>query len=129
MTAYVFPGQGAQYPGMGKKLCEQSKTVAMRFEEASDILGYDLRQTCLESSKEKMADTRVTQPSVFTVSVAFYEYYKDRLPVPHFMAGHSLGEFSALVCSGALGFGDAVAIIRTRAKLMAEAVDEGEGFD
>jgi [acyl-carrier-protein] S-malonyltransferase len=74
-----------------------------------------------------MANTLFTQPSVFAVSVAFYEYYKDLLPVPHFMAGHSLGEFSALVCSGALHFRDAIAIIQTRAKLMAESVLEGEG--
>jgi [acyl-carrier-protein] S-malonyltransferase len=124
--AFLFPGQGAQYVGMGKRFFE-SKLFAEIFDEAGQILGYDLRQVCFEGSSAELADTEITQPAVFVTSVALFEYYKAQLPVPQFMAGHSLGEYTALACSGALTFKEALSIVQKRGRLMKSAATEAPG--
>jgi len=117
-TAFVFPGQGSQFVGMGKDLAEK------RLEEANAILGFDLLKICFEGPEEELKRTEITQPAILTVSVAAYEHLKIR---PEVMAGHSLGEYSALVAAGALKFSDAVKLVHLRGKFMQEAVPEGKG--
>ena len=126
-STLLFPGQGSQYTGMGKKQYQQSRIVSTLFEEASDFLGYNLQILCFDGSEIELADTEITQPAVFVTSVALYEYFKETLPIPQFMAGHSVGEYAALVCSGALSFSDGLAIVQKRGELMKAATERGEG--
>lgn len=121
-TAFVFPGQGSQAVGMGKNLAEKHLDLA------SEILGFDLKQLCYEGPEEKLKKTEITQPAILTVSVAAYEFLKSKnVPTPAAVAGHSLGEYSALVAAEALAFEDAVKIVHLRGKFMQEAVPPGEG--
>jgi [acyl-carrier-protein] S-malonyltransferase len=124
--AFLFPGQGSQYVGMGERFLD-SKIFSELFEEAGHILGYDLRQLCLDGSASEIADTEITQPAVFVTSVALFEYYKGQLPIPQFMAGHSLGEYTALACSGVLTFKEVLSIVKKRGKLMKLAGTEIPG--
>lgn len=121
----MFPGQGSQYVGMGKKLCGTFKVASQTFQEANDILGFDLQRLCFEGSGEQLTKTEFAQPAILTASVAAYRVYEQEIGVqPAFGAGHSLGEFSALTCAGAISFKDALQLVRLRGQYMAE-VSEG----
>ena len=126
--AFVFPGQGSQSVGMLKELAEQFSDVKTVFEEASTALGYDLWNIVQEGPAEKLNSTDITQPAMLSAGVAVWRVWQARGgAVPVIMAGHSLGEYTALVCAGALGFSDAVKLVAERGRLMQQAVPEGEG--
>ncbi len=117
-TAFIFPGQGSQFVGMGRDLAEGL------LDEANAVLGFDLKRLCFEGPEEELKKTEITQPAILTVSVAAYEHLKMR---PDAVAGHSLGEYSALVAAGSLAFKDAVKVVYLRGKFMQEAVPIGAG--
>jgi [acyl-carrier-protein] S-malonyltransferase len=121
-TAYVFPGQGAQFTGMGKDLYEQSEQIKKLFQQAKEILGFDLPKIMFEGSAEDLKETQVTQPAVFLHSVALAKVQPDFKP--DMVAGHSLGEFSALVASGALEFSDGLQLVYKRAMAMQRACEQ-----
>ncbi|WP_444944126.1 ACP S-malonyltransferase [Microbulbifer sp. ZKSA006] len=126
--AFVFPGQGSQKIGMLSEIAQEAPEIQATFAEASDVLGYDLWDLCQNGEQEAINLTQRTQPLLLTSSVALYRLWRARGGVqPAFMAGHSLGEWSALVCSGVLGFKDAVHLVCERGRLMQEAVPAGEG--
>ncbi len=125
--AFLFPGQGAQYVGMGRELAEQHRVVARHFEEASETLGFDLQKLCWESPEEELKKTANQQPAILTVSVACYSLLAEAGYRPDVVAGLSLGEYSALVAAGALTFRDAVPLVRRRGTYMQEAVPLGMG--
>ncbi|HEX2926934.1 MAG TPA: acyltransferase domain-containing protein, partial [Ruminiclostridium sp.] len=107
--AFLFPGQGAQYIGMGSKLCESFSVAEQVFDEANEALGFDLRRLCLEGSMEELTKTENTQPAILTASIAAFRVYMQEIGIkPDFTAGHSLGELSALCSAGAIKFSDAV---------------------
>jgi len=122
MKAYVFPGQGAQFEGMGKDLFERSQQARDVFNEANDILGFDLSGIMFEGTAEELKQTKVTQPAIFTHSIASWLAAEER-PLPDCVAGHSLGEFSALVGAGVLDFPDALRLVSVRAMAMQEACE------
>jgi [acyl-carrier-protein] S-malonyltransferase len=127
-TAFLFPGQGAQYVGMGKELCNKYDIARKTFEEANDILKFDLQKLCFEGSMEELTKTENTQPALLTASVAAFRVYMNEFGIePSYLAGHSLGEISALACTGGIDFQDAVKIVRQRGRFMQEAVPEGIG--
>jgi [acyl-carrier-protein] S-malonyltransferase len=126
--AFVFPGQGSQYVGMGKDLCAQFPAARQVFSEAEATLGFSLSQLCFLGPEADLKLTENTQPAILTASVAALRVLESETPLrPDFVAGHSLGEYSALVCAGALTFRDAVRVVRERGRLMREAVPPGEG--
>src|SRR6202046_1312241 len=125
--AFIFPGQGSQTVGMGKELFDKFPVARQTFEEADDALGYKLSQVCFEGPEEQLRLTEITQPAILTVSIAALRVLEDRIPRPSFVAGHSLGEYSAHVASGTLAFADAVRTVRNRGKYMQEAVPVGVG--
>jgi [acyl-carrier-protein] S-malonyltransferase len=125
--AFVFPGQGAQRVGMGKTLYEKYKEAQTIFQQADESLGYSLSKLCFEGPEEELKLTYHTQPAILTVSIALYEVFKQNAPQPDYVAGHSLGEYSALVAAGALCFVDAVKTVHQRGKFMDEAVPAGQG--
>lgn len=126
--AMVFPGQGSQEIGMLKELSEAYPIVQEIFSEASSVLGYDLWNLVQEGSAEKLGQTWVTQPALLAASVAIFKVWQQKEGAkPHFMAGHSLGEYSALVCAGVIDFRDAIKLVELRGKLMQEAVPVGTG--
>lgn len=126
--ALVFPGQGSQFVGMGKDLVFWSPAARETFEEADDALGYSLSGLCFEGPDENLRQTENTQPAILTVSVAAYRVLAPNLATgPAFVAGHSLGEYSALVAAESIRFSDAVRVVRERGRAMQEAVPEGEG--
>lgn len=126
--ACVFPGQGSQSIGMMAELAEAYPIVTELFAQASDVLGYDLWKIVQEGPAEELNKTEVTQPAMLTAGVAVYEILKSKISAePVLYAGHSLGEYTALVCSGSLKFEDAVKLVSQRGKLMQEAVPEGVG--
>lgn len=126
--ALVFPGQGSQSIGMMRDLATSSPLVEATFAEASSVLGYDLWQRCQEGPAEALNATECTQPTMLTAGVATYRVWRDRGgPVPQSMAGHSLGEFSALVAAGCLDFRAALGVVRRRAEAMQAAVPAGTG--
>ena len=127
MIAFVFPGQGSQAVGMGRAFSETSGAAKRVFEEANDALGFDLRKVMFEGPESELALTANTQPAVLTASVAAAAACAERGLVPALAAGHSLGEYSALVAAGALGLADAVRAVRRRGELMQEAVPVGTG--
>ncbi len=127
-TAFLFPGQGAQYVGMGKKLCDIYTSAARTFEEANDALEFNLSKLCFEGSIEELTKTENTQPALLTASVAAFRVFMEEYGIePSYLAGHSLGEISALVCAGGMDFSDAVKIVRERGRFMQEAVPQGIG--
>ncbi len=126
--AFVFPGQGSQAVGMLSELADRYAVVRTTFEEASQILGYDLWQLVLEGPAETLNQTDKTQPAILTASVALWRVWQElEGPRPSVVAGHSLGEYSALVCAGAMSFADAVRLVKLRGEFMQEAVPEGVG--
>lgn len=127
--AMVFPGQGSQSVGMLAELAEQFPVVIETFKQASDVLGYDLWTLVQQGPAEELNKTWQTQPALLTASVAIYRVWQQQYPdlKPEVMAGHSLGEYSALVCAGAIDFEDAVKLVELRGKLMQQAVPEGAG--
>ena len=126
-VAVVFPGQGAQYVGMGKQFYDEFPEAIEVFERASDRLGIDMAALCFDSSEEELALTENTQPAILTVSYAIYQVVHKCLPRVSFFAGHSLGEYTACVASEILGFEDAVFAVRNRGRFMQEAVPVGAG--
>jgi [acyl-carrier-protein] S-malonyltransferase len=127
IIALLFPGQGSQSVGMGKDLCEKYPVARQTFEEADSALGYKLSQLCFEGPEEQLRLTEITQPAILTVSVAALRVLETRIPRPAFVAGHSLGEYSAHVAAGTFDFADAVRTVRNRGKYMQEAVPVGVG--
>lgn len=125
--ACIFPGQGAQYSGMGKEVAENYREAMNIFNLASERLGIDMKKLCFEGDDEELKKTENTQPSILTVSIAMLEVLKLRGIEPEVTAGLSLGEYSALVASKAISFVDAVALVKKRGKYMQEAVPAGEG--
>ena len=126
--AIVFPGQGSQSPGMGKDLAEKFSVARQVFEEADDALGFAISRLCFEGPAEDLQLTENTQPAILTVSVAAFRVLKETgIGAPAFVAGHSLGEYSALVAGGALSLSDAVKTVRARGRYMQEAVPVGTG--
>jgi [acyl-carrier-protein] S-malonyltransferase len=132
--AFVFPGQGSQYVGMGKALFEASSAARRVFQQADDILGFKLSQLCFEGPAEELEDTINAQPAILTVSLACLAALRERLEAvgqkwqpPRFVAGHSLGEYTALVAAGVLDFGDALRLVRERGRLMKEQGDHRPG--
>lgn len=126
--AFIFPGQGSQHAGMGRELAENFKTAARSFEEANDAIGFSLSRLCFEGPEEDLKLTANTQPAILAASVAALRVLREESPIaPSFVAGHSLGEYSALVASGALDFADALRTVRARGSFMQAAVPVGVG--
>ncbi len=126
MNAYIFPGQGAQFPGMGQDLYEQSSVAKSLFEEANSILGFDITKIMFEGSAEDLKQTNVTQPAIFLHSVILAKSMGEQFK-PEMVAGHSLGEFSALVANNTLSFEHGLKLVAQRADAMQKACDSTEG--
>jgi [acyl-carrier-protein] S-malonyltransferase len=126
--AYIFPGQGSQYAGMGSELAEKYPAARQVFEEADDALRFSISQMCFKGTAEELQLTENTQPAILTTSVAVLKAVEaEGLRAPDYVAGHSLGEYSALVAAGALSLTDAVRTVRLRGRFMQEAVPVGTG--
>src|SRR5579872_4022543 len=125
--AFIFPGQGSQIVGMGKDLALNHTIAKQTFEEADEALGYGLSKLCFEGPEDQLRLTEITQPAILTASVAALRVLETRMPRPAFVAGHSLGEYSAHVAAGTFSFADAVRTVRNRGKYMQQAVPVGVG--
>lgn len=126
--AYIFPGQASQYAGMGKDLYDNFIVARRTFEEADDTLGFSISKMCFEGAAEELQLTENTQPAILTISVAVYRtMIAEGFPKPDYVAGHSLGEYSALVAANTLSLSDAVQTVRARGRYMQEAVPVGIG--
>jgi [acyl-carrier-protein] S-malonyltransferase len=125
--AFLFPGQASQYPGMGRDLAEKYPESKAVFDEADSALGISIFQLCCNGSEEALKQTENTQPAILSVSSAAYRVLAKHGITPDFVAGHSLGEYSALVAAGGLDFSTAVKLVRGRGRYMQEAVPQGEG--
>jgi [acyl-carrier-protein] S-malonyltransferase len=125
--AFLFPGQGSQAVGMGKELAEKYSVARKAFDEADEALGYKLSQLCFEGPEDQLKLTEITQPAILTASVAAFRVLAEKGLRPGFVAGHSLGEYSAHVAAGTISFSDAVCTVRNRGKYMQEAVPVGVG--
>jgi [acyl-carrier-protein] S-malonyltransferase len=126
-TAYIFPGQASQYVGMGKDFYESSQTIRSLYHKASEILGYDLADVSFNGPIEKLTQTVYTQPAILVHSLAILSEMQEKAREAAFVAGHSLGEYSALACAGVLSFEDAILAVRERSRAMQEACDANDG--
>jgi [acyl-carrier-protein] S-malonyltransferase len=126
-TTFLFPGQGSQFVGMGKSLAQAFPSARAVFEEADQAMGFELSRLCFEGPEEALRLTENTQPAILTVSVAAYRVLRDNGFEPDYVAGHSLGEYSALVAADSLRFAEAVVLVRKRGRYMQEAVPAGRG--
>jgi [acyl-carrier-protein] S-malonyltransferase len=127
-TALLFPGQGSHFVGMGRDLYNEYEVAKRVFEEANDVLGYDITKICFEGNLLKLNSLENMFPGLFIVCVALFKVYMQEMGVsPQYSAGHSLGEYAALTCSGALEFADALKMIYRRGVLAQEIADSGEG--
>src|SRR5579863_10137510 len=126
-TAFLFPGQGSQFAGMGKTLSDTYPEAARVFQEADDALGFPISKMCFEGPERDLRLTENTQPALLTVSVAAQAVLLSRGVTPDYVAGHSLGEYSALVAAGSIRFADALRLARKRGRYMQEAVPAGVG--
>ncbi|MDI7246345.1 MAG: ACP S-malonyltransferase [Bacillota bacterium] len=126
-VAFVFPGQGSQYAGMGRDLASRYPEARRVFDEADRVLGFSISEMCFQGSPDDLALTRNTQPAVLATSVAVFEVLRAMGARPGIVAGHSLGEYSALVAAGSLGFAEALQLVRARGELMQKAVPPGVG--
>ncbi|HHW41454.1 MAG TPA: ACP S-malonyltransferase [Syntrophomonadaceae bacterium] len=124
---FLFPGQGSQYVGMGADLARNYPSARNVFDEADRVLGFPLSQLCFEGPSGQLSRTKYTQPAVLTTSIAVLEVLKEKGIACHAVAGHSLGEYSALVAAGVLSFTDALKIVQRRAELMDDAMPPGQG--
>jgi [acyl-carrier-protein] S-malonyltransferase len=125
--AFLFPGQASQYSGMGREIYERFPTAKAVFDNADAAVGFPLSKLCFEGSEDDLKLTENTQPAILAVSVAVYRLLTERDTMPDYVAGHSLGEYSALVAADSLEFADAVRLVRNRGRYMQEAVPAGEG--
>lgn len=126
--AFVFPGQGSQYVGMGKDLCDNFDEARIIYDEASKALGYDVKELSFNGPQDELNKTFRTQPCILTASIASFRILSSNGIVPYVVAGHSLGEYSAIVAAGVLGFKEAVRLTEKRGIFMQEAVPEGKGL-
>jgi len=128
-TAFIFPGQGAQYVGMGKDLAEQYPQANALFDRANEIVGYDLKQICFEGPDEKINATTISQPAIFVVSAALLDIMNTSATSikPHVTAGLSMGEYSALYAAGLINFEEALRLVQKRGNAMQAAADASEG--
>jgi [acyl-carrier-protein] S-malonyltransferase len=126
-TAFLFPGQGSQFAGMGKSLAENFSAARECFDQADDALGFSLSNMCFEGPEEGLKRTEYQQPALLAVSVAAFTVLRGEVGDPQYVAGHSLGEYSALVAAGSLDFGEALRLVSKRGKYMQEAVPAGVG--
>ena len=126
-TAFIFPGQGSQFVGMGKDLYERYDLARKYYEQANEILGFDVKTISFEGPEEELKQTRTTQPAIFVHSVIVYELLKAKGFKPDFVAGHSLGEYAALVATGVLSFADALEIVKLRGAEMQKAGENNPG--
>jgi [acyl-carrier-protein] S-malonyltransferase len=125
--AFLFPGQGSQSVGMGRELADKHAIARQTFEEADEALGYKLSQICFDGPEDQLRMTEITQPAILTASIAAWRVLNEKGMKPNFVAGHSLGEYSAHVAVGTISFSDAVRTVRNRGKYMQEAVPVGVG--
>jgi [acyl-carrier-protein] S-malonyltransferase len=126
-TAFLFPGQGSQFAGMGKALADTYAAARRVFDEADEALSFPISRLCFEGPEDQLKLTENTQPALLTVSTAAFAVLQENGWAPDFVAGHSLGEYSALVAAGSLRFADAVRLVRQRGRYMQEAVPAGVG--
>ncbi|PFO43098.1 [acyl-carrier-protein] S-malonyltransferase [Bacillus thuringiensis] len=125
---FLFSGQGSQYIGMGKNLYNNFAIAKETYDEASEVLGFDLGKLCFEGNANELSQTENTQPAILTTSMAQFRVYMEEIgEEPHYLAGHSLGEYTALVCAGVIDFSDAVKLVRARGMFMKETANDGLG--
>ena len=125
--AFMFPGQGSQRVGMGQDLAEEYDVVAQTFAESNDILDIEVQELCFSGPEDKLTETSNTQPAILTTSIAFYRLLQEEGITPDVVAGHSLGEYAALVAAGVLDFAQGLKLVRKRGELMSQADPEGKG--